>query len=375
VQGAQVAVAIGASTPTADVMSLPVLNNVIRTSRTVVIADARAQPMHDFGGQLAARAPRSVICLPLVKRGALIGVLYLENSLAPDVFTPSRTAMLEVLAPQAAISLETARLYAELIDENARRADSEAALAGARAELARTSHLTVMGGLAASIAHEINQPLGAIIACVDASLRWLQRATPDINEALEGLNQIKSDGLRAADIVRALRSLAKQAPAALGAMVVDDVVRDVASLTRAEIEAHRVDLVTRLGAADAIVIADRIQVQQIVLNLISNAIDAMSGTPPDARELIVTSLVESGYVVVSVQDSGSGMPASTLARIFDPFFTTKETGMGMGLAICRSIMEAQGGTLEAFSTEGEGSMFVFRLPLANEAELAGSEEG
>ncbi|MWL91364.1 AAA family ATPase [Cupriavidus sp. SW-Y-13] len=370
VQGSHVAVTLGTLAPTADVMSLAVLNNVVRTGRTLVISDAQAHAMSELNAESATRVLRSVICLPLVKRGTLIGVLYLENNLAPDVFTPSRTAMLEVLAPQAAISLETARLYAELIDENARRAKSEAALASARAELARTSHLTVMGGLAASIAHEINQPLGAIISCVDASLRWLQRATPDIGEALGGLNQIRNDGLRAAEIVRALRSLAKQAPAALGAMVVDDVIHDVASLTRADIEAHQVNLITRLDAAKAIVIGDRIQVQQVVLNLISNAIDAMRETPPKARELIVSSTVDTGYVVVSVQDTGTGIAAGTLARIFDPFFTTKETGMGMGLVICRSIMEAQGGTLEAFSTEGLGSMFVFRLPMATEAQLA-----
>ncbi|AWV05522.1 histidine kinase (plasmid) [Burkholderia sp. JP2-270] len=349
--------------------SRAVVNSVVRTARTVIVEDAQAEALTLLANEPKSRSLRSVLGLPLVSRGSFIGVLYLENNLIPNVFVAGQTSMLEVLASQAAISIETARLYNALLDENAQRARSETALANARAELARTSHLIVMGALAASIAHEIQQPLAGLITCADATLRWLERPTPNIPEALQGIHQIKSDGMRAVDIVRALRSLANQAPKAHGAIVVDEVIRDVTNLIRTTIDAHGVTLITTLNTSDAVVIADRIQLQQIVVNLMNNAIDAMKGVPREVREMRVSSATEGAYVVVRVEDRGSGMSSETLTRIFQPFFTTKETGMGMGLAICRSIMEAQGGTLDAQSIEGIGSTFTFRIPLAKETEL------
>lgn len=361
VMDGKVAVTLGPAA--ADAIPLPVLNSVVRTKETLVLADAMVDaPSIQATGALG-RPLRSVLCLPLIRGGTLIGVFYLENNLAPGVFDATRTAVLEVLAPQAAISLETARLYAELIDENNRRADAEAGLRTARSELARTSHLTVMGGLAASIAHEVNQPLTAIVTSVDASLRWLDRPTPDIGEATAGLAHIRRNGLRAAEIIRALRALAKQAPVVLTPLVVDDVVRDVLALTRIEIDAQQVTLDTQLDAGAATVEADRVQLQQVVLNLVTNALDAMADMPAGARRLTVSSARERDTVVVRVQDRGTGIPAEAADHIFDPFFTTKPQGMGMGLAICRSIMEAHGGTLQATAAAGGGSVFEFRLPL------------
>ncbi len=360
----RVRVTLGTVSPTQWALPLTVLNTVLRTQQTLALADAavEAPSIRERAGTVGPL--RSVLCVPLLRGGRLIGAFYLENNLAPGVFDAERVAELEVLAPQVAISLETARLYEQLIDENTRRLTAEMNLGTARAELARTSHLTVMGTLAASIAHEVNQPLTAIVASVDASLRWLSRPAPELGEVAEGLAHIKQNGLRAADIIRALRALAKQAPAVLAELQPDEVVREVLEMVRMDIDQHDVRVTVRLEAGAAAVEGDRVQLQQVVLNLITNAVDAMVDTPAERRELIVTSWREPAEVVVSVRDRGEGIAADAAGRIFEPFFTTKASGMGMGLAICRSIVEAHGGTLQARRPEQGGSEFVFRLPLA-----------
>ncbi|WP_448044967.1 trifunctional serine/threonine-protein kinase/ATP-binding protein/sensor histidine kinase [Bradyrhizobium liaoningense] len=358
-----VIVDVGVATPTDDHVPLSILHTVVRTRKSASFGNANSQALPQHAASLALHPARSLLCLPFLRQGVLVGVLYLENNLAQDVFTPGKIAMLEVLAPQAANSLEAARLYAELIGENARRQETEAALRSARSDLARTSHLTVMGELAASIAHEINQPLSAILSSVGASLRWLKADQPDLKEVLLTLENIRNAGQRAADIVRALRALAKQEPATLVSVIVDDLIREILMLTSPDIEKRGVRLTARLESAGAQVVADRTQLQQVVLNLVTNALDAMAvvETP---RELLVTSRVGENSVIVSVQDTGNGIPEEIRSRIFDPFFTTKSSGMGMGLSICRSIMEAHGGTLDAVATPEGGSSFVFKLPVA-----------
>ncbi|MDR3463721.1 MAG: ATP-binding protein, partial [Beijerinckiaceae bacterium] len=240
--------------------------------------------------------------------------------------------------------------------------ETEDALCGARAGLARASHLTVMGELAASIVHEINQPLSGIVSSVGASLRWLQADQPNIEEVRASLENIRNAGQRAAEIVRALRALAKQEPAVMVSVAIDDLIQDVLALAAVEIGKRRVRLTARLDAASPQVFANRTQLQQVVFNLIMNALDAMDNreTP---RELVVTSSLRDRSVIVSVRDTGGGIPEPILGRIFDPFFTTKESGMGMGLSICRSAMEAHGGTLEVVATSEGGSTFMFTLPV------------
>ncbi|SOY70603.1 trifunctional serine/threonine-protein kinase/ATP-binding protein/sensor histidine kinase [Cupriavidus taiwanensis] len=367
----KVAVTLGSAVPSEQALPLAVLNSVLRTRQTLALDDAMVDaPSIRTKGAIAG-GPRSVLCLPLLRGGGLFGVFYLENSLAPAVFDATRIAELEVLAPQVAISLETARLYQQLIDESNRRVAAEVRLRSASSALARTSHLTVMGGLAASIAHEVNQPLTAIVATVDASLRWLNRPRPELAEALDGFTDIKQYALRAADIIRALRALARQAPAVLAPLHPDEVLREVLEMARLDIDAHEVRVVARLAAGAAVVEADRVQLQQVVLNLITNALDAMAQTPPAQRELIVTSYREQDSIVVSVQDQGAGIPDDVLGQVFEPFFTTKADGMGMGLAICRSIIEAHGGRLEVRNRRSGGSEFMFRLPVCEMLPAAG----
>lgn len=340
-----------------------VLKTVLRTARPIILGDA-AREAADRGLTMGERPVRSLACIPLLKRGELIGILYLENALAADVFTPRRMAMLEVLAPQAAISLDAARLYGDLMEENLRRARAEFDLREARSELAQAAQMTAMGSFATSIAHEVNQPLGTIVAHSDAALRWLDRPEPDLGEATRSLKGIRDAGRRAADIIKALRALVKPGASELSPLLIESVVEEVLRLVEPDMRAHQVQLDLALAAAPRAVMADAVQIQQVIFNLVTNAIHAMETTPPEARRLRVATSARRDHLEVTITDTGCGMAPEVLARIFQPFFTTKAAGMGVGLAICKSIVERHGGALEATSEAGAGSAFSIRLPFA-----------
>ncbi|WPP01577.1 AAA family ATPase [Pseudomonas sp. HR96] len=343
-------------------LPMEVVYRVLRSGQWLALNDAD-QVQGQGDGLLHVPTAGSMLCLPLLKQGEVSGLIYLENPLARGLFSEARIAVLEVLAAQAAISLETSSLYAELLEENQRRRDAEVQLRNARAELAQANQATLMGELAASIAHEINQPLVAIVANASASVRWLKRATPQVEEALEGLHDIVGDGRRAADIVVALQALAKQRAPNRSRLIIDDVVRQVLRLAASDIEHRHVQVDSRLDTAGSRVFVDGVLMQQVVYNLVINALDAMAGIDEGRRRLTLTSSVQAGQVVVSVEDTGNGIDAAHLPKVFDAFFTTKPGGMGMGLAICRSIMIAQGGTLHLTHGRAGQTMFVFTLPL------------
>ncbi|MDE1568625.1 trifunctional serine/threonine-protein kinase/ATP-binding protein/sensor histidine kinase [Aquabacter sp. P-9] len=361
VQGQEIAIALQPAATPEDLMPASVLKTVLRTARPVTLADAALEAI-PRGLSLGGRAIRSLACIPLVKRGDLIGMLYLENALSADVFTPQRMAMLEVIAPQAAISLDAARLYGDLMAENLRRAQAEFELREARSDLARANQMTAMGSFASSIAHEINQPLASLVAHADAGLRWLNRPQPDFAEVSKSLQSIRQSGRRAADIITALRALVKQEPSALRKVAVEDVVEDVLKIIGPDMQSNRIELETTFSDARSAVLANTVQLQQVLFNIMTNAIQAMSGKNDGARRLHITTSSLDEAVQVEIEDTGAGMSPEVMARIFQPFFTTKSTGMGVGLAICRSIMELHGGALECRSAEGRGSTFVVRLP-------------
>jgi signal transduction histidine kinase len=364
-QDGGIVIALSSAVPSKNDLPLSILYRVMRTRQRLVFDDVGNDPYFSADQYLLRHQVRSVLCLPLIKQGQVIGVLYLENNLACGAFTTSRTTVLELLAGQAAISLETARLYAELLEENARRKDTETALRNARAELERVSKATVMGELAASIAHEINQPLASIVSNAAASLRWLNRQTPVVEEAMSGLRDILDNGRRAGEIVSALQSLARQTPQNRQRVQINDVIRHVVALTTNEVEQQRVLLTTHLTRSPLRVNASCVQLQQVVLNLILNALDAMSGGDHVLRRLSITSeVVAEEYVVVSVEDSGAGVAPENMDKLFNAFFSTKDKGMGMGLAICRSIIEAHLGSLYAMPARYGGTTFVFVLPVA-----------
>jgi len=350
------------TTPTNRQVPAAILNEVMRTWKPKVIEDARLEWRRQERTTMETTTARSVLALPLLSRGALIGMIYLENHLTPGVFTTERTTMTQILASQAAVSIEMARLYSELLAENANRTDIEFALRKARVELAQTSHLTVMGELAASISHEINQPLASILALSSAGVRWLQRSEPDVVEALETFHELELAANRAAGIVSSLRSLARQTPPALTSLSIYQIVEDVLRITAGDVEANKVVVEARFQCAQHTIHGDPIQLQQVVLNLITNAIDAMEATPISERRLTVGSALEDGFVKISVVDAGKGLPHGDAERIFGAMFTTKEKGMGMGLAICRSIIQSHGGQIGAVERE-RGTEMWFTLPL------------
>ena len=218
----------------------------------------------------------------------------------------------------------------------------------ARTELARVSRLTTLGELTASIAHEVNQPIGAMVTNAAACVRWLAAKPPDMAEAQAALANIVADGKRAGEVIARIRALTRRQAPRMELLDVNRKVREVLALAEHELKTHDIVLRTELAPALPSVAGDRVQLQQVLLNLIVNAIEAMSGVHDRARELtIVTAAKEPGAVVVEVRDSGPGLDEEGAERVFEPFYTTKAQGIGIGLSISRSIVEAHGGRLWA----------------------------
>jgi signal transduction histidine kinase len=234
------------------------------------------------------------------------------------------------------------------------------------AELARAAQLTTMEEAAASIAHEIKQPLTAIIMHGNAGTRWLANQPPGIEEAMAALRHIVADGHRATQVIDSMRAMfRKDGGQSAEPLDLNDVVRDVLALLREELEAQGVTVRLELAGGLPQVRGDRIQLQQVVLNLVTKAIEAMSALPDRARVLqVATSLEAPEHIVMAISDSGIGIDPKNVERIFDPFFTTKLRGMGMGLSICRSIVETHDGRLWVSPGTPQGSVFHVRLPSA-----------
>lgn len=332
--------------PTEDRIPSAMLNRLLRADAPIFDGPA------DAGLGLALRDGE-----------VLVGMVYLTAP--PGGAQRPDGQVLMLLADHAAAALRVAQRHSQLLADHERKSQADAALRLARTELSRTAHLAMMGGLAASIAHEVNQPLASILGSADASLRWLRRENPDIEEAVAGLAGIRAGAERAAAIIASLRALAKQDYAAMAPLRLDAVIEDVVRLTQPEVEAQAVALTCHLAAGQTQVMGDRVQLQQIVLNLVTNALDALSSQPQESRALIISSTVEGAGLTVRVEDTGVGVPPDQIDQIFMPLFTTKSKGMGMGLAIGRSIIEAHGGTLTAQGREAGGTCFTFVLPVLN----------
>jgi len=230
-----------------------------------------------------------------------------------------------------------------------------------QAEFARSAHLQVMGELTVSIAHEICQPLLAIASNAAACMRWLQRDTPNLDEAVCGLQDIRADCERAAGIVAALRALAKQSPSKPQPLNVDEVIREVIRLNQHKLTQHGVTVETFLQI-DQVVIADPVQIQQLVFNLVTNAIEAVTGEGSSGGILRLSSRTLRDGIQVSIEDNGPGIALEARQQIFGAFYTTKTSGLGMGLTICRSVVEAHKGHLYAEASDLGGAMIRFQLP-------------
>jgi len=231
-------------------------------------------------------------------------------------------------------------------------------------ELAHVNRVTTMGQLTASISHEMKQPIGAVVANAEAGLNWLDAQPPELNRIRQTLGWIITDSLRAGEIIGRIQGLIKKAPPRREEMEINAAVLEVIALTHGEVVKNGVSVRTHLAEGLPLIRVDRVQLQQVVLNLIINAVEAMSAVREEPRELLISTDRDAlNGLLVSLRDSGPGLDPASLEHVFDPFYTTKPSGMGMGLSICRSIVEAHGGRIWAGANETRGAVFQFSLPL------------
>jgi PAS domain S-box-containing protein len=249
------------------------------------------------------------------------------------------------------------------IQDITERKRAEEALREVQMDLTHANRVTAMGQLTASVAHEVNQPITAAVTNAQAALRWLGAQPPDLEEVRQALGRIIKNGGRAGEVIGRIRALVKKAPPRKDRFDLNEAILDVIALTRSEVLKHGVSLQTQLAAGLSAVDGDRIQLQQVILNLILNAVEAMSGIEAGGRALRISSETDAaGGVLVTVRDTGPGLDPTGVNRLFEAFYTTKPDGMGMGLSISRSIIEAHGGRLWACANEPWGAAFQFTLP-------------
>jgi signal transduction histidine kinase len=237
-----------------------------------------------------------------------------------------------------------------------------------RADLAHVNRVSILGELAASVSHELKQPISAAMTDAKTCLRWLKRELPDVDAAIEATSRIVNDGTRATEIIERLRSLYKKSAPQRELVEVNEIIREMVGLLLAEANQYEVSIRADLGADLPKITADRVQLQQVFMNLILNAIEAMKET--GGVLTVKTQLAEDGQLLISVSDTGVGLPKEKTEQIFDAFFTTKPQGSGMGLSISRSIVESHGGRLWATANNGPGATFHFALRTAAEVAKA-----
>jgi len=291
---------------------------------------------------------RTALVVPLLKDNEIFGIINLgRKQMQP--FTDKQISLFRDFAAQATIALESTRRerqYREM-----------------QSELAHANRVATMGQLAASIAHEIKQPIATARNNAAAALRFLDKSPPDVAEVREALTCIVNDADRASDVVDRIGSLIKKAPPRKEVVDLNAAILEVTALTRSEAVKSGVTVGTQLAGELPPVQCDRVQLQQVMLNLIVNAIQSMSGVEDGNRELHISTVsIKAEGVCVAVRDTGHGLRPESLPRLFEPFYTTKPDGMGMGLSICRSIIEAHGGRLWATRCEPRGALFQFTIP-------------
>ena len=321
---------------------------------------------------------RSFAGLPLRFRDDLLGVVGLFSR---KPLTEQELTWLGLFANQAAVAIANARAFEEverlrcqlerennyLQEQIAERKRAEVALRQAQEDLTHANRVSSMGELTASLAHEVNQPIAAAITDANTCLRWLSGSRPDLEEARAAASRIVQDGRRASEIVNRVRLLFKKATLQRELVDLNEIIREIMLLLRSETTQFAVLARTELAADLPQVMGDRVQLQQVLMNLMMNSIDAMKDVEGTRELAIQSQRGENGQVLISVSDSGVGLPPQQAEQIFDAFFTTKPHGTGMGLRISRSIVESHGGRLWAIDNPRRGARFCFTLPTKAEA--------
>jgi PAS domain S-box-containing protein len=451
---------------------------VLRTKQSVLLHDASADEAFAGDDYILGHHARSVLCMPILKQTRLLGILYLENNLTSHAFTPTRMAVLKLLASEAAISMENARLYLDLAEREAKirrlvdaniigiviwdfdgrildandaylqmvgyergdllsgrlrwtdltppewlereqrvwlpqlkatgslapfekeyfrkdgsrvpvllglatfkedgdqgvafaldlteRKRASEALGALQMDLAHANRLATMGQLTASISHEVNQPIGATRNNAHAALRFLAEDPPDLAEVREAIECVVKETYRAGEILGGIRDQVKKVPPRMERVDLNEAIQQVMALVRGELLKHQVSVQMQLVDRLSPVLADRVQLQQVTLNLILNAIEAIISVGDEVRELVIsTESTPAAEVLVAIRDSGPGVAAENRERVFESFFTTKPGGVGIGLSICRSIIDAHSGRLWVDAHVSRGAVFRFTLPAHN----------
>jgi C4-dicarboxylate-specific signal transduction histidine kinase len=237
-----------------------------------------------------------------------------------------------------------------------------------QAELAHANRVVTIGQLTASIAHEVNQPIGALITHAHAALRWLEAEPPDLAESRQALHEIIKDGRRASDVIGRIRALIKKKPTQIDVLDINELVMETLALTRGEILRNGVSKETDLASDLPPIRGDRVQLQQVIVNLVMNAVEAMSNVDAGRRKLqIVTGKDGDNQIFVTVRDSGPTLKPEALDRFFEAFYSTKSSGMGIGLSVCHSIVEAHGGRIWATGNSPHGAILRIVLPVSEKA--------
>jgi PAS domain S-box-containing protein len=318
-------------------------------------AEAVGQVSHEITNTVFP-APLDDIVEDLVRTGRWEGELIHTRRDGTKATVASRWALQKDEQGNSIAILETNNDITER-----KRAEDE--LHRAQNELAHVTRVMTMGELVASIAHEVNQPLGAIVTNGHACVRLLSREDPDIAKTREVVERMIRDGMRASEVIKRIRELLQKTPLEKAPLNINEVIHEVIVLASRDVLISGVKLISQLDPNLPPVLGDRIQLQQVILNLILNAKDAMNGVPSRQRVLLISAQqTDSDEVMIAVRDSGTGLDPKDIERIFDPFFTTKPDGMGLGLSISRTIIEAHGGKLWATQNEGQGATVQFTLP-------------
>ncbi len=330
------------------------LGRQIASKSPVHISDIAANELYSAGEAdhpaAAVKAGfRTVLFVPMLRNDELVGAFSIGR-LRVEQFTENEIELVTDFAAQVAIVLEITRRERQLRE--------------LQMELAHANRVATIGHLTASITHEVNQPLAATRNNLTAALNFVDRTPPDLVEVREALACAVKDNDRASTIVGRIRALMQKAPERTDLVDINEALREVIELTQGEALKNGVSVKTKFAKALPIITGDRVQLQQVVLNLILNALQAMGTASEDARQmLITTSQTHLNDLCIGVQDTGPGLSPENLSRLFEPFYTTKPNGMGMGLAICRSIVEAHGGRLWAAGREPRGALFQFTIPV------------